>query len=169
MKKCLLLLVICLFIFPHALAAAPLEKADIVFTLEGQDYAPGEEAKPLLTALEAHFGKGIETQTESCLFKGMDKEFDFGQVLIGTYPIGKTGGDVIESIIILEGDLKTSRGIGIGSPLEEVEKAYGSDYVLDYNQITLCAGDPLTDPALIFFLDLNTNTVSGFFLMGNAS
>jgi len=169
MKKRLLMLMVCLFLLPRALAAAPIEKEDMIFLFDGKAYTVGEEANPLLSALEARYGKGIETQTESCLFTGMDKEFDFGEVLIGTYPIGRAGGDVLESIIVLEGELKTSRGIGIGASLEEVETAYGSDYVLDYNQITFCGGDPLTEPVLVFFLDLKANAVSGFFLMGNVN
>ena len=163
-KALLLLLMLCLMPLSSALA---LEKTDIVFTFDEQVYIPGDEPTALLRALEAHFGKGKETQTASCLFTGMDKEFDFGDIIVGTYPMGKNGADVIESIIVFQGEWPTVRGIAIGATLEDVEKAYGNDYTLAYDQLTYCLGDPLTDPALTFFLDLETKTVLGYFLMGN--
>ncbi len=167
MRKAVSLSLVCLLLFSVALAAESLQTQDWALVFDSQSYSLGDEAGPVLKTLEGLYGKPVQTQTESCLYTGMDKEFDFGDVVVGTYPIGKGGKDTIETLMVLGGDTPTVREIQIGMSLSQVEAAYGADYTQDYDQLAFCSGDPLKDPVLVFFLDLQTQQVSGYYLMAN--
>lgn len=67
-------------------------------------------------------------EAASCYFDGLDKVFTYDGYEITTYP--KEDGDYIQDINISSDTIKTDKGIGVGSTLAEVEKAYGSDYTV---------------------------------------
>lgn len=67
-------------------------------------------------------------EAASCYFDGLDKVYSYNGYDLTTYP-GKDG-EYIQDISISSADIKTDKGIGIGSTLAQVEKAYGTDYRL---------------------------------------
>jgi hypothetical protein len=173
MRRRIVLLLILLgmaAVFPAgAEAAGPLTEADFVFVYAGQAYHLGEPALPLLQAVQAAEGAMRVAEAESCMFTGVDREFESDTLLIATYPIGRGGADVLETILVVGGEHQTARGISIGDAMDDVAAAYGASYTLDYNQVVYALGDPLTEPVLIFILDLDTGRVASFFVMRNTS
>lgn len=67
-------------------------------------------------------------QARSCLHDGDDKIYTFGGIVIYTYPENKK--DIVY-IVEYTGEEKTPSGIGLGSTLSDLEKAYGNGYVED--------------------------------------
>lgn len=67
-------------------------------------------------------------EAASCYYDGLDKVFSYDGYEVTTYP--KEDGDYIQDINISSDSIKTDKNVGVGSTLEELEKAYGSDYTL---------------------------------------
>lgn len=67
-------------------------------------------------------------QARSCLHDGDDKIYTYGGIVIYTYPEGKK--DIVY-IVEYTGEEKTPSGIGLGSTITDIEKAYGTKYVED--------------------------------------
>ncbi|MCH5287887.1 MAG: hypothetical protein J1E43_10720 [Christensenellaceae bacterium] len=167
MKK-LLCLLICLLLPFAALAEeiAPLSAEDFALTLEETAFALGGEAAALVEALEALTGAPLAvTETVSCMFSGMDREFANDAVLVGTYPIGPDGGDVVESVMVFTDALTTARGAAVGMTKEAVEALYGTDYFLDWDTMIYSLG--ALEPQLMFTLDLETGVVVSWMLLRN--
>ena len=167
MKK-LLCLLLCLLMPFAALAEeiAPLSADDFVLTVGETVFALGEDAAALVEALEALTGAPLEmTETVSCMFSGMDREFAGDDVLVGTYPIGTDGGDVVESVMVFTDALTTARGAAVGMTKEEIETLYGADYFLDWDTMIYSLGE--LEPQLMFTLDLETGVVVSWMLLRN--
>ena len=64
-----------------------------------------------------------EDRADSCVYEGFDKTFDYGEIIIYTYPQGEK--DMIWEIDIYREDLPTGKGIKLGSTLDEIKQAYG--------------------------------------------
>lgn len=151
--------------------APPIDSAD--FTLEyleykeceGQPYALGDEAAPLISAIERKMGAMSLISCEARLFPGEDKEYSNEEIIIGTIPAGPGGVDVIETMLVIGGEWRTARGIRVGSTLEEVAEAYGGEPAIDWNQIVYSNGDPATSPVIIF--QVKDGAVAAFFLDAN--
>lgn len=94
-------------------------EADMVFVHNNVTYPISTDVTPLIQL----FGDYDEIVCPSCAFEGEDKTFIFKDAEVYTYPI--EGIDMINEIYILGGDYTTSRGIGIGSTMDEVKSAYG--------------------------------------------
>ncbi|MGN0341376.1 MAG: hypothetical protein ACI4DO_01140 [Roseburia sp.] len=62
-------------------------------------------------------------ESESCAFQGMDKVYNYGSVVINTYPDGDK--DFILTIELKDDMVETGEGIAIGSTKDEVQAAYG--------------------------------------------
>ena len=166
MKK-LLCLLLCLLLPLAALAEAKsLSAEDFIITVEGTGYLPGEDAAPLVAALEALTGAPLEmVETISCMFSGMDREFSNDAVLVGTYPIGEAGSDVIESVMVFTDALATERGAVVGMTRAEIEALYGNDYFLDWDTMIYSLGE--LEPQIMFTLDLDTDVVVSWMLLRN--
>lgn len=67
-------------------------------------------------------------QARSCLHEGDDKIYTFGGIIIYTYPQEKK--DIVY-IVEYTGEEQTPSGIGVGSTMVDLEKAYGNNYVED--------------------------------------
>lgn len=94
-------------------------EADMVFVYNNVTYPISTDVTPLIQL----FGDYDEIACPSCAFEGEDKTLIFKDAEVYTYPI--EGIDMINEIYILGGDYTTSRGIGIGSTMDEVKSAYG--------------------------------------------
>lgn len=66
-------------------------------------------------------------EAESCAFEGLDKIYTYDDFEIETYPQGEK--DYISIILFKTDAITTPEGIYVGSTQEELEEAYGSDYV----------------------------------------
>lgn len=140
---------------PAAQNAAPVKgtfgEQDLVFALNGTQYLLKTDVAPLLKAL----GEDYElTEAISCVYKGNDKTFCYADIEIDTNPID--GKDVFYEIDITGGDFQTSKGIKIGSTLDEVKAAYGGGGVeADSSYTYYLSGnkEDLTSPQLYFALD----------------
>lgn len=154
---------------PCAHAAQPLTENDFVFTLGDATYPLGGPAAPLLAAAEDAIGPMSLWEADSCMFSGTDKEYENDELLLATYPIGPDGGDVLETVMVISGEHKTSRGIGIGDTLDAVIAAYGDAYTLDYDQLLYAQSDLSAGPMLVFVLDLETDLVASYYITLNTT
>ena len=68
-------------------------------------------------------GKYTYFESESCAFKGLDKQYDYGSFVLYTYPID--GVDFVNSIELKDDLVKTAEGVSIGSGEDAVKTAYG--------------------------------------------
>lgn len=149
---------------------APLSlEEDWVFLFEGETYSPGQEAAPLIAAIEAAYGPMEVDEFDSCLFQGKDKEIYNDEIVLGTYPLGPNGSDQLETVLIIGGDHATARGITIGSTKEQVLAAYGEDCTQSYDELLYQLEGTDNQPILVFTLDLDTGTVASYYMMLGAS
>lgn len=163
--KRLLCLILCLMLPLCALAEeiAPLSEEDFTLTIGETVYPLGEDPAPLLAALETLTGAPLTmAESISCMFDGMDREYENEAVLVGTYPIGKNGGDAIESVWVCTDDLATQRGATIGMTREEITALYGEDYFLDWTTMVYSTG--VLEPQIMFILDEDLQVVESWML-----
>jgi len=98
----------------------PFNEKDMIFVHNRVTYPISTDVTPLLQL----FGSEYEEITApSCAFAGEDKQFVYDYAKVYTYPMEAV--DMINEIYIYGGEYKTSRGIGMGSTLEEVKATYG--------------------------------------------
>lgn len=65
-------------------------------------------------------------ESESCAFKGLDKQYTYASFVVATYP--KDDKDYISSVTLLDDTVATAEGIRIGSTVQEIDTAYGSNF-----------------------------------------
>lgn len=96
---------------------------DTTFTYKGASVALDSKAADAIAAL----GEADEVKSElSCHGEGDDKTYTYPDFTLKTYP--KDGEDRVLEILVNKAGVATSKGIGVGSTVEEVTQAYGSDY-----------------------------------------
>jgi hypothetical protein len=134
---------------PSPAPAGSFSSADLAFLIAGKSVRLDENVSAALKLL----GSGYSYQAApSCAYTGEDKLYSYEGIDIATLPIG---GDLICAIDVMSGDYKTSKSIGVGSPLSQIVAAYGADYTLDAGALTYWDGEknnPKT-PQLYFALD----------------
>ena len=166
--KRILCLLLCL-LWPLAALAeeiAPLTAEDFTLAAGDQVLALGVDAGPWLEILEEMTGMPFDkTETVSCMFSGMDREYANDALIIGTYPLGADGADVLESVIVLTDAFTTARGAAVGMARAEIEALYGDDYFLDWD--TMIYSNGLLEPQLMFTFDLDTEEVVSWMLLRN--
>jgi hypothetical protein len=156
-----------LFLWLVSGCAEALEKRDLIFAFGENAFATGDAAGPLLAALQDALGDPVVLEADSCLFSGKDKEFDYGPIVVGTCPAGPGGSDAIEMIMVFAPDYPASRGICVGMSREETAAAYGEGFSMDYDRMTYLP-DGETGPMLVFMLDLDSDTVTCYYLYRNS-
>lgn len=65
-------------------------------------------------------------EAASCAFEGLDKTYTYGSFVIETYPQDEK--DFVSAIVLKDDAVSTAENIYIGSSLEAVTKAYGTEY-----------------------------------------
>lgn len=65
-------------------------------------------------------------EAASCAFEGLDKTYTYSSFVIETYPQGEK--DYVSTIVLKDDAVSTAENIYVGSSLEAVTKAYGTDY-----------------------------------------
>ena len=145
--------------------AAPIEQSDFALDYNGKTYSIGGEASPFIQAIEQHTGTMNLISCEACLYQGEDKEYSNDEIVIATIPAGRNGTDIIESVLVVGGEWETFRGIRAGSTLNDVMEAYGSECVVDWDQLIYSAGELSVSPVIIF--QIEDDVVIAFYLYGN--
>jgi len=138
------------------LVAGQFGENDLIFIYNGSAYPLNSDAAKLLEAL----GEDYETTTApSCVYVGEDKQFDFKNMSIFTYPTD--GKDLIDDIYFYGGDFETPKGIRIGSTLEEVKAQYGEGEKVGSSYVYALSGSAkdLKSPKLTF--EMSDGIVSG--------
>ena len=92
-----------------------------------------EKADPIIVKL----GDPIKIfESESCAFKGLDKEYSYSGYVLKTYPDGDT--DFVASVTLFDDTVETKEGIAIGATKEAVIEQYGactdSETVCEYTK-----------------------------------
>ena len=105
---------------------------DLGISINDQWFPIQHDVRGLLDAIDGNY---VLSTAPSCVFEGEDKEFDFGGVLISTNPNPDGTRDIWFSIYITCEDFPTSRGVRVGSTLEEILAAYGSRYFWEGNNV----------------------------------
>lgn len=165
MLKKWIVFIICLLLPNVTLAqVAPLDETDLTFTYKDTIYHLGENAAPLIDAI----GEMDVFEMESCLFDGMDKEFSNDSLVVGTYPCGVNGQDVVETIMVLTADIPTPRGAKIGMRKEDIIALYGQDFTLDYDQMSYAMDHSSTCPMLVFAFDISTDIIVSYYMIRNS-
>ncbi len=148
-----------------AAEAAPLTEKDLEMVFNGQTFKLKTDAKLLLDVL----GKDYEKQeSDSCLYEGMDREFDYAKITIITFPQNKK--DIIDEVDIADTGFTTSRGIKVGATLDEVTAAYGKNYKDEGTQIKyILSGNPddMKSPCIIFELENGKVTSIDYYSASN--
>lgn len=144
----------------------------IALEIEGYHAAINTLSHPLIELL----GDGYEyNEADSCAYYGMDRKYtyirDDGIIEISTIPL-LAGNDTVCEIYVTCPGVTTSMGVGVGDSVNDIEAAYGTDFVCEtiseygmddcYMLLTYWAGEkksPIT-PQLSFTLDPDTLTVT---------
>ena len=124
-------------------------------TVDGTTFTHESAVDEILTALGEDF---TYYEDISCVYDGMDKTYDYGDVTVYTYPDGDT--DQLMELYCTGGDV-SAQGITIGSTKDEVVKTFGTGYteegsVLSYS---LKATEAQNAPASLYF-ELEDETVT---------
>lgn len=120
---------------------------DFGVVCNGISIVPGNDftaIKDSLPEAEKYF------EAQSCYFDGLDKVFTYSEFEVTTYPLSAEK-DNVQDVCIKSGDMKTAKGIGIGSSLDDVIAAYGENYKLNgkmYNYY-------LDDTKYVYFFVMN--------------
>ena len=73
-------------------------------------------------------------ESPSCAFEGLDKIYTYDSFDLYTYPDGDH--DFVNSIYFTSDKARTPLGIGLGSSVDEMEAAYGTDYEEEFEVYT---------------------------------
>lgn len=141
-----------------SLKIGEFKQEDLVFVIENKKFPLNTDVASLLEAFGTEY---TLTTAPSCVYDGEDKEFAYSFVVIFTYPL--EGKDLIDEIYITDSNYETSKGIKIGSTLEEIKKQYGSlGFNVDSSYVYVLSGDinDLKSPKLYF--DIADEKVIGF-------
>lgn len=93
-------------------------KKEYAFTVSGVSVEMNAEAAPIVEKLG---GNPVYFESESCAFKGLDKQYDYGSYVIYTYPLNDV--DYILSVELKDDTVETADGLCIGSSKDDIIKA----------------------------------------------
>ncbi len=103
-----------------AAALGSFTQQDLVFAIDGTNFALDTDIAPLMEILGDDY---TLSSAPSCVYDGEDKTFDYGNIIIYTYPNGDT--DIIWEIDIFGAEYSTAKGIKVGDTLADINAAYG--------------------------------------------
>lgn len=106
-----------------------------VFRYNGVTVSVDGDMAPVLEGLGEPTGY---FEAASCAFEGLDKTYTYGSFEIVTYPQGEK--DCVSTIILKDDTVSTAENISIGSSLENVTNAYGTDYTKQGNMLVYRKG-----------------------------
>ena len=84
-------------------------------------------------------GSPLDTfEVPSCAFEGTDIVFRFPGIQIHTVPLGEV--HMVHTIALFDDTVSTAEGIMLGSALDDLLLAYGSEYVEEFGLYTFARG-----------------------------
>lgn len=172
MKRISIIFILFLALFLSSCATTntmSLTKNDFTLTVGGKSYALQTPAATFVEAVTKEVGELSMVECDACMFDGKDREYSCDSIAFGTYPNGPSGSDMLESILVTGDAFKTSRGVSVGMKKADVVKAYGENYVEDYDEMFYYLGDRSTEPYIMFTIDIETGTVVSFLLFNNTT
>lgn len=92
-------------------------------------------------------------EAESCAFKGLDKTYTYPGFEITTYPLD--GKDYISNVYLMDDTVTTPEGIYLGSTVDDMIAAYGSDYTESSGSYTY-----IKDDSKLQFITMNDEIIS---------
>jgi len=75
----------------------------------------------------------------NCALEGNDVVYNYVDIEVAVYSDGKS--DIIQSIYIIDPNLKTPEGLALGDDLTKVKELYGSDYTQNAAEWQFAKGD----------------------------
>ncbi len=100
---------------------AEQQAAEYVFEAKGVKVTLNAEADAIIKALGDDYSY---FESESCAFKGLDKEYNYGSFVVLTYPVD--GVDYILSVQLMDDTVETAEGIAIGTAKADVSAKLGT-------------------------------------------
>ena len=105
------------------------------FTYNGTKIALHAPAAPIIEALgEAK----TYSESTSCAFEGLDKQYGYGSFYLETYPLGDK--DYVYGWYFVDDMVENAEGICIGSTKADVEAAYGAENYNGTNAFEMTKG-----------------------------
>lgn len=101
-------------------AGSNSEKSEHVFVYNGVEVSVNDDMSDVLKALGA---PKSYFEAASCAFDGLDKTYTYSGFVITTRPEGEK--DYVNSILLTDDSVTTTKGIYIGSSRDDVVAAYG--------------------------------------------
>lgn len=152
MKKCvcLLLALALMFVLCACGTGGGVSEGDLKLTLGGAEFTVRTTVADALAALGEDYAY---SEAVSCVYTGMDKTYTYADATLYTYPAEDGASDCLMELYCNGGDVRTSRGIGLGDTRQAVIAAYGEGYtergsILAYE---LPASGAQTVPASLYF------------------
>ncbi|MBP1754260.1 MAG: hypothetical protein H6Q59_658 [Firmicutes bacterium] len=106
------------------------------FEYQGVKIPMNVDVAPIVEKL----GKSVDYfEAASCAFQGLDKIYYYNGFELGTYPNGNK--DYVSYVNLLDDSVTTAQGIYLGSTLDEVISAYGSEYTAEGTSYVYRLGD----------------------------
>ena len=97
-------------------------KDGFIFNYKGTELRIHADFAPILAAL----GEPVRyTESASCAFEGLDKQYGYGSFYLETYPLGDK--DYVYGWYFVDDMVENAEGICIGSTKADVEAAYGAE------------------------------------------
>jgi len=116
-------------------AETEAEISDFVFVGNDTAISMHQDMAELLDAL----GETTNyAESPSCAFEGIDKIYSYKGFDVYTYPDGNV--DRVNAVYFTDDATQTPKSIHIGSTVEEMEAAYGSDYTEEWEVYTYTDG-----------------------------
>lgn len=110
-------------------------KSEHIFVYNGANVSVNDDMSELLSKLgepKSYF------EAASCAFDGLDKTYTYSGFVITTRPEGEK--DYVNSILLTDDSVTTTKGIYIGSSREEVVAAYGESSGVVSSKLTYSDG-----------------------------
>ncbi len=103
------------------------DESDLVVSINGAEIHLEDNINDVVAA----FGQPIDIiSAPSCKYSGFeDKTYIYDGFTVNTYPNADGSIDYVVGVEVTSDTYKTTKGIGIGSELDDVFKAYGEEYV----------------------------------------
>ena len=116
-------------------------------TVDGTTFTHESTVEEILTALGEDY---TYYEAISCVYDGMDKTYDYGNVVVYTYPDGET--DRLMELYCTGGEV-SAQGITVGSAKDDVVKTFGTGYTEEGTVLTysLKASEAQNTPASLYF------------------
>lgn len=158
-----MLTLLCACATPNISEKGSFGENDLIFELNNKKFYLDGDASVLLRELGEKYSY---SEACSCLYNGNDKTFEYTGISIYTYPLD--GKDLIDEIQLTDSTYSTTKGICVGSTIEDIIATYGADYIDESGVITYrLAPDDMNSPCIYFMNENGLITGISFYSASN--